>query len=147
MTLPVAQISVTLTESTWEARISAARLPEGLHNLYSEEDFRRLLGETAMLRDAQIELTSTQRKLIQANAEIAALVLERNGLTSVLPGSYYMDPPDGGDVSVIEQLRRMAEDAAKYRAARVAHCDRPGGCVCGGDLPSVRAGCGNWVMQ
>jgi hypothetical protein len=36
-------------------------------------------------------------------------------LTALLPGSYYMDPPDGGDVPVMEQLRRMAEDAAKYR--------------------------------
>lgn len=36
---------------------------------------------------------------------------------SVLPSIYYMDLPDGGDVSVLEQLRRMADDAAKYRAA------------------------------
>ena len=35
---------------------------------------------------------------------------------SVLPSVYYMDPPDGGDVSILEQLRRMADDAAKYRA-------------------------------
>jgi hypothetical protein len=33
----------------------------------------------------------------------------------LLPGVYYMDPPDGGDVSVIEQLRRMVRDAARYR--------------------------------
>jgi hypothetical protein len=25
-----------------------------------------------------------------------------------------MDPPDGGDVTVSEQLRRMAKDAARY---------------------------------
>lgn len=25
------------------------------------------------------------------------------------------------------------------------HCEAAGGCVCGGDLPRVRAGCGNWV--
>jgi hypothetical protein len=42
-------------------------------------------------------------------------VTERD-LVALLPGSYYMDPPDGGDVSLIEQLRRMAEDAARYRS-------------------------------
>lgn len=36
---------------------------------------------------------------------------------SVLPSVYYMDPPDGGDVSLLEQLRRMADDASKYRAS------------------------------
>jgi len=37
-------------------------------------------------------------------------------IVALLPGSYYMDPPDGGDVSLLEQLRRMAADAAAYRA-------------------------------
>ncbi|MCY1174028.1 hypothetical protein D9M73_142140 [compost metagenome] len=35
--------------------------------------------------------------------------------SAVLPGALYMDPPDGGDVSVPEQLRRMAKDAERYR--------------------------------
>lgn len=34
----------------------------------------------------------------------------------LLPGSYYMDPPDGGSPSVLEQVSRMAEDAAQWRA-------------------------------
>ncbi|KVN25593.1 hypothetical protein WJ63_15800 [Burkholderia pyrrocinia] len=38
-------------------------------------------------------------------------------LSALLPGTYYMDPPDGGDVSLLEQLRRMAADAARYRSA------------------------------
>ena len=37
-------------------------------------------------------------------------------LLPLLPGPYYMDPPDGGDVPVLEQLRRMSQDAAKWRA-------------------------------
>ncbi|HCF3885657.1 TPA: hypothetical protein NID48_005185 [Pseudomonas aeruginosa] len=28
---------------------------------------------------------------------------------------HYMDPPDGGNVSIPEQIRRMAKDAARYR--------------------------------
>ena len=35
-------------------------------------------------------------------------------IIALLGGSHYMDPPDGGDVSLLEQLRRMAE-AAKWR--------------------------------
>lgn len=43
-------------------------------------------------------------------------------LCALLPGPYYMDPPDGGSVTVLEQLQRMAEDAAKWREqhARIA---------------------------
>ena len=35
-----------------------------------------------------------------------------------LPGVYYMDPPDGGDVSLAQQVERMAVDAARYRWLR-----------------------------
>lgn len=34
----------------------------------------------------------------------------------LLPGSYYMDQSDGGDVSLPQQLIRMADDASKWRA-------------------------------
>ncbi|MEJ1933874.1 hypothetical protein WDZ92_27060 [Nostoc sp. NIES-2111] len=43
---------------------------------------------------------------------------EQAELASVLPGTYYMDPPDGGSVTVLEQLQRMAEDARKWRECR-----------------------------
>lgn len=43
---------------------------------------------------------------------------EAGELASVLPGTYYMDPPDGGSVEVLEQLQRMAKDAARYRLVR-----------------------------
>lgn len=38
-------------------------------------------------------------------------------LRALLPGQYYMDPPDGGSVTVLEQLQRMAVDAANWRLA------------------------------
>ncbi|MDT4879307.1 hypothetical protein FQZ97_1149610 [compost metagenome] len=56
-----------------------------------------------------------------------------------------MDPPDGGDVSIPEQLRRMAKDAERYRHLRVCHWnDSPLAVVCdpkkqvklGADCPS-----------
>ena len=37
-------------------------------------------------------------------------------LAALLPGPYYMDPPDGGSVTVLEQFRRMALDAQRWRA-------------------------------
>lgn len=43
------------------------------------------------------------------------LEAELKACAATLPGTYYMDPPDGGDVSVPEQLRRMAKDAERYR--------------------------------
>jgi hypothetical protein len=36
-------------------------------------------------------------------------------LLALLSGSYYMDPPDGGSVTLYEQLQRMSKDAAKWR--------------------------------
>ncbi|HFQ7426250.1 TPA: hypothetical protein ACHSVW_003871 [Pseudomonas aeruginosa] len=44
---------------------------------------------------------------------------------STLPGTYYMDPPDGGNVSIPEQIRRMAKDAARYRWLRDLPEDSP----------------------
>ncbi len=56
---------------------------------------------------------------------VAASNIEQYVL-SVLPSVYYMDPPDGGDVSILEQLRRMADDAAKYRALTAAPAPHSG---------------------
>ncbi len=39
-------------------------------------------------------------------------------VTAAIPGVTYMDPPDGGDVSIPEQIRRMAKDAERYRWLR-----------------------------
>ncbi|HEJ1114440.1 TPA: hypothetical protein SLU31_002214 [Pseudomonas aeruginosa] len=51
-------------------------------------------------------------------AEVERLEAELSQCASTLPGTYYMDPPDGGNVSIPEQIRRMAKDAARYRALR-----------------------------
>ena len=43
-------------------------------------------------------------------------------LLDVLPtSSVYLDPPDGDDVSPLEQLQRMAKDAARHRYLRDAN--------------------------
>lgn len=39
-------------------------------------------------------------------------------ICALLPGVYYMNPPDGGNVTLLEQLQRMAKDAERYRWLR-----------------------------
>jgi hypothetical protein len=50
--------------------------------------------------------------------ECEALRAELAACAAALPGVYYMDSPDGGDVPVSEQLRLMAKDAERYRLLR-----------------------------
>lgn len=50
-------------------------------------------------------------------------------ITAALPGTQYMDPPDGGDVSVPEQVRRMAKDAERYRWMRAVVIAEREGCT------------------
>ena len=57
------------------------------------------------------ERDDLRRQLAEARAE-------REAMANVLPGVYYMDPPDGGDVSLLKQLQRMSNDAARYRLLR-----------------------------
>ena len=44
--------------------------------------------------------------------------MDEKNLLELLPGVYYMDPPDGGSVTVLEQFQRMAKDADRYRKLR-----------------------------
>lgn len=57
-------------------------------------------------------------KCMRIAAPPAQTALTDDALSSLLPGTYYMDPPDGGSVTVQEQLQRMAADAARYRWLR-----------------------------
>lgn len=62
---------------------------------------------------------ATAKQTIRARlVELEAAEMDAAEVLALLPGVYYTDPPDGGDVSVIEQLRRMAKDAARYRWLR-----------------------------
>ena len=46
-------------------------------------------------------------------------------ISDLLPGTYYMDPPDGGSVTLREQFERMAKDAERYRWLK-HECDTRG---------------------
>lgn len=60
--------------------------------------------------------------------ELERLRADLTGLEQVckeaLPGVYYMDPPDGGDVSLTEQVLRMGKDAERYRKWRMGATSR-----------------------
>ena len=56
-------------------------------------------------------------------AKAAGDELTHAALVTLLPGTYYMDPPDGGSVTLLEQLQRMAKDAERYRWLRSADND------------------------
>lgn len=79
-------------------------LPKRLRRLYVQDG-------TNYVQEAADEIE-------RLRAEVEALRAERDAMTNVLPGVYYMDPPDGGDVSLLKQLQRMSNDAARYRLLR-----------------------------
>jgi hypothetical protein len=54
-------------------------------------------------------------------AALRSLAAERDALRAnldaiVIPTTYYMDPPDGGDVSIAEQVRRMYRHVCDLQA-------------------------------
>lgn len=111
------------------ARLIAACSPENIAALLAEIDRLREQLSTALMdghdmakneyRDEIERLTALLADRDEREAKIARerdeARIERDAMADVLPGYYYMDPPDGGDVPVLEQLRRMSRDAARYR--------------------------------
>lgn len=86
-------------------------------------DFLGLIAEVERL-NARLKAENYAHKDTQKRYEWLAEDLKE--CASALPGTYYMDPPDGGNVSIPEQIRRMAKDAARYRWLRGAsHFDTP----------------------
>lgn len=84
-------------------------------------DFNRLkvLAERALdcTFDSYVALLASAKpqEILGLIDEVERLEEELSQCASALPGTYYMDPPDGGNVSIPEQIRRMAKDAARYR--------------------------------
>ena len=70
------------------------------------------------LHEAQKHACKMAKERDEARVLSDRLAAELAECAAVLPGAYYMDPPDGGDVSVSEQLSRMAKDAERYRLLR-----------------------------
>lgn len=59
----------------------------------------------------------------QAGDAQEELARTESELSAILPGQFYMDEPDGGSVTLVEQLRRMARDATRFRWLNYDHDD------------------------
>jgi seryl-tRNA synthetase len=86
--------------------VDMGKLTRERNNFRAERD--KLRAEVEALRGQVETLTEWYANALNVIEECVA----------ALPGVTYMDPPDGGDVSVPEQLRRMAKDAERYRHMR-----------------------------
>ncbi|HCJ6265552.1 TPA: hypothetical protein N2C23_006114 [Pseudomonas aeruginosa] len=68
--------------------------------------------------DSEFRAAANPQAILGLIAEVERLESEIDQCANALSGTYYMDPPDGGNVSIPEQIRRMAKDAARYRGLR-----------------------------
>jgi hypothetical protein len=95
----------------------------------SEDQLRQHLREElmdALMYSHAMDRAHPQRDAADAEELNRLRIMHAEGITedmlcALLPGCYYMDPPDGGDTGIYEQLKRMAADAARYRWLR-SHC-------------------------
>jgi hypothetical protein len=76
----------------------------------------RLRSENAALKEQVAQL-----KLIEEQA--LKVCLELDSVTMAIPDCRYMDPPDGGNVSLGEQVSRMWQDVQKWQLAASKNAD------------------------
>ena len=87
-----------------------------LKGLVDERDTLRQQLEVEKLETERLTVLLCEANKDEGDGVVYALRQQLEACAAALPGPYYMDPPDGGGVSVSEQLRRMGEDAALWRA-------------------------------
>ncbi|MGS0639101.1 hypothetical protein [Citrobacter sp. VF227] len=73
----------------------------------AESKCRELAAEENNLIDSECHVAELEESLRDKQALLEAL---DNSLCELLPGTQYMDPPDGGSVTPLEQVRRMVAD-------------------------------------
>ncbi|MCO6445695.1 MAG: hypothetical protein J5J04_16605 [Anaerolineae bacterium] len=80
-------------------------------------------------RPADHEALEAADEIERLRAEVVRLTAEQDAVSAAIGTNEYMDPPDGGNVSLAEQVRRMRDallaraeaaekDAARYRTWR-----------------------------
>jgi len=105
-----------MTDLIERLRSAADAYPEDVFGKTTDED-RRAHGDVVQ-RAAATMGRHMAPLLREAAAALEAAREDADKCAASLPGPCYMDPPDGGDVPVHEQLRRMGEDAARYQWLR-----------------------------
>lgn len=73
----------------------------------AERKCRELAAVENNLIDSECHVAELEEALRDKQALLEAL---DNSLCELLPGTQYMDPPDGGSVTPLEQVRRMVAD-------------------------------------
>lgn len=71
-----------------------------------------------MSRRAMQDFCGELSNLLSDSARLAEARVELDAISAAIGTTCYMDPPDGGSVSLSEQVARMAKDAARYRKLR-----------------------------
>ncbi|EEW1734672.1 ead/Ea22-like family protein [Escherichia coli] len=98
--------------------IGAGRLKEIADNAYGDEEKRWLAQRVLALLDENLQLQRDKDSLEAVAIAMRDDMREArekqeeldNALCELLPGTQYMDPPDGGSVTPLEQVRRMVAD-------------------------------------
>lgn len=103
---------------TWADYWLGRGMREVAHNF---EEFSRA-EEWAMQRTAPASGEGQQGESLDEMLSASEPVISERVLAELLPHTYYLDPPDGGNVSILEQLHRQAKDAERYRLLRRKVC-------------------------
>lgn len=103
-------------------RETNSMLTDALESAEAERD--QLKTENASINKKYIECYGILKSSFKLSDEFHEhrdqLQAELDECARALPGPYCMDPPDGGDVPIGEQISRMAKDAERYRYLRKA---------------------------
>ncbi|MCC6567038.1 MAG: hypothetical protein IT298_14865 [Chloroflexi bacterium] len=113
---PGKDVSPLACEAPYEERCAAW---EEWRNKHAHCILAMLHGFEALIDRNDEPTRALLARLDERDAEVERLRGELDDCINVLPNTaYYLDPPDGGSVTIAEQLRRMGEDAARYRWLR-----------------------------
>jgi hypothetical protein len=78
-----------------------------------------IYGNGAVLKaDDNLYLTTPPAAVADADKRDAKRLAVESEFAALIPDTYYMDQPDGGSVTVQEQVRRIVEYAERYRWLR-----------------------------
>ena len=113
---PGKDVSPLACEAPYEERCAAW---EEWRNKHAHCILAMLHGFEALIDRNDEPTRALLDRLAEREAECERLRADLDDCINVLPNTaYYLDPPDGGSVPIAEQLRRMGEDAARYRWLR-----------------------------